>query len=59
MINLTHMIFILNFVFTVMLYAVRWSKLDLTYIYLKKLNQLNLIYIYIYNRTRYMSQAIK
>jgi hypothetical protein len=32
MINLTHIIFILNFVFTVVLYVTRWTKQDPTYI---------------------------
>jgi hypothetical protein len=32
MINLSHMIFILNFVFTILFYAIRWTKQDLTYI---------------------------
>jgi hypothetical protein len=55
MINLTHMISILNSVFTVMFYVARWSKLDLTCICFKEfLNQLNLLYIYICNRTKYI-----
>jgi hypothetical protein len=32
MINITHMISILNSVFTVVHYATRWTKLDITYI---------------------------
>jgi hypothetical protein len=30
------MVSILNFVFTIIFYVVRWSKLDLTYIYFEK-----------------------
>jgi hypothetical protein len=42
------MIFILNFVFTIVFYAMRWIKLDLNYLCFKEfLNQLNLLYIYI------------
>jgi hypothetical protein len=48
MINITHMIYILNVVFTVVLYVTRWTKQDPTYIYFKEfLNQSNLLYIYI------------
>jgi hypothetical protein len=62
MINLTHMISILNFVFTIVFYTVRWTKLDLFAYVLKNLwtkldhayicfeeflNRLNLFYIYI------------
>jgi hypothetical protein len=47
-INLTHIISILNFVFTVVFYATRWIKLYLNYICSEEfLNQLNLFYIYI------------
>jgi hypothetical protein len=43
------MIFILNSVFNVVFYAMRWTKLDITYICFKELiNQLNLLYICIY-----------
>jgi hypothetical protein len=35
MINLTHIVSILNFVFTIVVYAMRWTKLDLTCIYFK------------------------
>jgi hypothetical protein len=60
MINLTHIISILNFIFTVMIYAVKWLKLDLTYICLEEfLNQLNLLYVYIWNRIRFMGHTIK
>jgi hypothetical protein len=34
-INLTHIVFIFNFVFIIMVYAVRWTKLDLACIFLK------------------------
>jgi hypothetical protein len=48
MINLTHMISILNSVFTIIFYMTRWTKLDLTCICFKELlNQLNLFYIFI------------
>jgi hypothetical protein len=36
-IYLTHMIFILNFVFTIVFYATRWIKLDLTCICFQKI----------------------
>jgi hypothetical protein len=36
MINLIHMICILNFVFTVVFYVTRWKKLDHTYIYFEE-----------------------
>jgi hypothetical protein len=49
MINLTHMIFILNSVFTVVFYVARWTKLDITCIYFEEfINQLNLLYLCIY-----------
>jgi hypothetical protein len=58
MINLTYMISILNFIFIVMFYAVRWSKFYPNCIYFKEiLNQLNLLYIY--NRTKYMQHHMK
>jgi hypothetical protein len=48
MINATHMIFILNYVFTIVFYTTRWTKLDLICICFKELlNQLNLLYIFI------------
>jgi hypothetical protein len=54
------MLFILNSVFTIMFYVVRWPKLDPTCICFEEfLNQLNLLYIYICNRTRYMCHMIK
>jgi hypothetical protein len=40
------MIFILNFVFTVVFYLMRWTKLDYTYICFDFLNQINLLYKY-------------
>jgi hypothetical protein len=44
---LTHMIFILNSVFTVVFYPTRWAKIDHTCIYFEEfLNQLNLLYKY-------------
>jgi hypothetical protein len=36
MINLTHIISILNFVFTIIFYAMSWIKQDLTYIYFEE-----------------------
>jgi hypothetical protein len=48
MINLIHMISILNYVFTIMLYMMRCIKQDLICICFEEfLNQLNLLYIYI------------
>jgi hypothetical protein len=48
MINLTHMVSILNSVFIVMFYMMRRPNLDPTCICFKEfLNQLNLLYIYI------------
>jgi hypothetical protein len=48
MINLTHMISILNYVFTVVSYVTRRIKLNTVCIYFKEfINQLNLLYIYI------------
>jgi hypothetical protein len=42
------MISILNSVFTIMFYVVRWTKLDTAYICFEEfVNQLNLLYIYI------------
>jgi hypothetical protein len=41
--------YILNFVFTIVFYATRLTKQDLSYIYFEEfLIQLNLIYFYIY-----------
>jgi hypothetical protein len=49
MINLTHMISILNFIFTVVFYTTRWTKLYISCICFEEfLNQHNLFYIYIY-----------
>jgi hypothetical protein len=49
MINLTHMIYILNYVFTIVFYTMRWTKLDITCMCFEEfINQLNLLYIYIY-----------
>jgi hypothetical protein len=49
LINLTHMISILNSVFTVMFYTTRWTKLDINCISFEELiNQLNSLYICIY-----------
>jgi hypothetical protein len=45
MINLNYIVSILNFIFTIVVYAVRWIKLDTIYIYLKK-SKLDLTYIY-------------
>jgi hypothetical protein len=46
-INLIHMISILDSVFSIVLYATRWTKLDLICICFKEfLNQLNFIYIW-------------
>jgi hypothetical protein len=48
MINLIHMILILNSVFTIVFYAIRWIKQDLICICIEDfLNQLNLLYIWI------------
>jgi hypothetical protein len=48
MINITHMIYILNSVFTVVFYATRCTKLDITCIRFEEfVNQLNLLYIFI------------
>jgi hypothetical protein len=48
MIKLTHMISIINFIFTIIFYKTRWIKQDITCIYFKEfLNYLNLLYIYI------------
>jgi hypothetical protein len=48
MINITYMISILNFIFTVMFYVMKWTKHDYICICFKEnLNQLNLFYIYI------------
>jgi hypothetical protein len=53
MINLTYMIFISNYVFTVVFYATRWTKPDIACICFEEfIIQLNLLYIY--NRTRIM-----
>jgi hypothetical protein len=49
MINLIHMISILNFIFIVVFYATRWTKLDHVFICFDEfINQLNLFYICIY-----------
>jgi hypothetical protein len=49
MINLTHMISILISVFTVVVYATRWTKLDIFCICFEEfIDQLNLLYICIY-----------
>jgi hypothetical protein len=49
MINLTHMISILNSIFIHVFYAMRWTKLDIACICFNEfINQLNLLYIYIY-----------
>jgi hypothetical protein len=46
MINITYMIFILNFVFTIVFYMMRWAKQDYICICFEEiLNQLNLLYI--------------
>jgi hypothetical protein len=46
MINITYMISILNFVFTGVFYATRWTKQDHICISFEQiLNQLNLLYI--------------
>jgi hypothetical protein len=48
MINITYMISILNFIFAIVFYAMRWTKHDHIYICLEEiLNQLNLLYIFI------------
>jgi hypothetical protein len=39
MINLSHLISIWNFVFTILFYATRWTKQDLSYICFKKINK--------------------
>jgi hypothetical protein len=44
-INLIYIIFILNSVFTIMLYVMRWTKQYLIYMYFDFFNQLNLLYI--------------
>jgi hypothetical protein len=49
MINLAQMISILNFVFTIVFYVMRRTKKDFACTYFEEfLNQLNLLYIYIY-----------
>jgi hypothetical protein len=54
MINLTHMMSILNSIFTIAFYVMRWAKLDLTYICFEEfLNQFNLPYICIYLYLQY------
>jgi hypothetical protein len=46
MINLTHMVSILNSIFTIVFYVSRWMKQDLICIWFEEfLNQLNLFYI--------------
>jgi hypothetical protein len=57
------MIFILNFVFTIMFYVMRWIKLYLNCICLKNfLNQLNLLYIniclYLHHDKNYESREL-
>jgi hypothetical protein len=53
------MIFILNSIFIVVFYAMRWTKQDLACIYFeKKLNQLNLLYIYIYVYLQYILNSV-
>jgi hypothetical protein len=48
MINLIHMIYILNSIFTIVFYMMRWIKQDLICIWFKEfINQLNLLYIWI------------
>jgi hypothetical protein len=48
MINITYMISILNFIFTVVFYVTKWTKHDHICICFEEiLNQLNLLYIYI------------
>jgi hypothetical protein len=41
MINLTHIVSILNFVFTIVVYVASWTKLDLTCICFKKIKLIN------------------
>jgi hypothetical protein len=49
MINLIYVIFILNSIFTIVLYEMGWTKQDLICIYFEEfLNQLNLLYIWKY-----------
>jgi mannose/fructose/N-acetylgalactosamine-specific phosphotransferase system component IIC len=48
MINLIHIISILNYVFTIVFYATRWTKQDVICICFEEfLNQLNSLYIWI------------
>jgi hypothetical protein len=48
MTSLIHMISILNYVFTIVFYTMRWTKQDLICIYFKEfLNQIYLLYIWI------------
>jgi hypothetical protein len=63
MINITHMISILNSIFSVVLYAIRSTNLYLTCICFKEfLNQLNLVYIciclYLQQDKSYMSREL-
>jgi hypothetical protein len=49
MINLTHTISILNSIFIIVFYAMRWIKLDITCIFFEKfIYQHNLLYVCIY-----------
>jgi hypothetical protein len=49
MINLTHIISILNSIFTVVVYVTRWTKLDIDCICFEEfINQLNFLYICLY-----------
>jgi hypothetical protein len=62
-INLTHIISILNFIFTVVFYTTRWTKLDTVCICFEKfINQFNLfkyLHIFIFSiRMRCMSWAV-
>jgi hypothetical protein len=58
MINLIHIVSILNFVFTIVFYTTGWTKQDLICICFKKI-KINLIYsifeyVYIYNTSRFI-----
>jgi hypothetical protein len=53
------MIFILNFIFTIVFYTTRWTKQDLTCICFKEfLNQLNLFYISICLYLQYILNSV-
>jgi hypothetical protein len=63
MINLTHIVFILNFVFTIMIYTMRWTKLDPTYICFNFLHmfwffKINLIYFIFVTEQEQMSRIM-